>query len=336
MISLIFTSHPLLEFTNTKGLASTLPSPAHTAGLASSLRLSRAIDDIDLRNTAPRAQTAGALNGGYTAKYNAKGTELKKIWQSVLRECHRSDPERCGQVSRNVFIAALEKSDLERAMTPEAMSKLADTYTLSNGLVNYLHLFRSYLNDISGTPQSLSKSQSALTLFKSTDLAKSNELKPIHPVHPWDYGYERTKHPAHPYWQQANQMPRLETVKPPKSTATIPPPNEKGAHDLTVSEKEALLSQFHPKVLDLCHRCYKLLAPIWRPLRNQFKKDQIASQRGSILTPHFLSILETNGIMLTKGELATIVRVFRGLGMQDVVKYDEFLRVCMLVKDRVM
>jgi len=114
----------------------------------------------------------------------------------------------------------------------------------------------------------------------------------------------------------------------------IPPPNEKGAHDLTTSEKEALLSQFNPKILDLCARCYGMLAPIWRPLRNAFKKDQIGSQRGSILTPNFLSIMESNGIILSKSELAAIVRAFRGLGMQDVVKYDEFLRVCMLVKDR--
>jgi hypothetical protein len=218
-------------------------------------------------------------------------------------------------------------------MSAEAMNKLADTYTLSNGLVNYLHLFRSYLNDVSGSA-GLSKSQSALALFKSTDLAKSGELKPIHPVHPWDYDYERVKHPAHPYWHQANTMPRLETTKPPKSSTAVPPPNEKGANDLTTSEKEALLSQYNAKVQDLCAKCYTLLAPIWRPLRNAFKKDQIGSQRGSILTPSFLSILETNGIILSKGELATIVRVFRGLGMQDVVKYDEFLRVCMLCKDR--
>jgi hypothetical protein len=218
-------------------------------------------------------------------------------------------------------------------MSAEAMSKLADTYTLSNGLVNYLHLFRTYLND-AGSANGLSKSQSA-ALFKSTDsLTKSGELKPIHPVHPWDYDYERTKHPVHPYWQQANAMPRLETTKPPKSSATIPPPNEKGAHELTTSEREALLSQYNPKILDLCARCYTLLAPIWRPLRNAFKREQVGSQRGSILTPHFLSILEASGIILSKGELAAIVRVFRGLGMQDVVKYDEFLRVCMLCKDR--
>ena len=218
-----------------------------------------------------------------------------------------------------------------QSMSAEAMNKLADTYTLSSGLGNYLHLFRSYLNESSA---SLGKSQSAINMFKSTDLAKSGELKPIHPVHPWDYGYERTKHPAHPYWHQANTMPRLEMKPSVQSTTPVPPPNEKAAGDLTSSEKEALLAQYNSKILDLCHKCYGMLAPIWRPLRNQFKKEQIASQRGSILTAHFLNILETNGIALNKSELAAIVRVFRGLGMQDVVKYDEFLRVCMLSKDR--
>ena len=43
--------------------------------------------------------------------YNDERDNLKKIWHQVLRECHRADPERNGQVSRNIFIAALQKSD---------------------------------------------------------------------------------------------------------------------------------------------------------------------------------------------------------------------------------
>ena len=35
-------------------------------------------------------------------------------------------------------------------MSPEAMNKLADEYTLSNGLINYLYCFRNYLSDITG------------------------------------------------------------------------------------------------------------------------------------------------------------------------------------------
>jgi len=52
---------------------------------------------------------------GFTSKFHGGSTtELKRIWQTVLRECHRSDPERVGQVSRMVFIAALEKGDSDK------------------------------------------------------------------------------------------------------------------------------------------------------------------------------------------------------------------------------
>jgi hypothetical protein len=92
--------------------ASTAASSAATAGGGAG----GSMDDIDLRNSSVRGSTGtlNKLNAGYTANYNSKNNELKRIWQSVLRECHRSDPERCGQVSRNVFIAALEKSDVDK------------------------------------------------------------------------------------------------------------------------------------------------------------------------------------------------------------------------------
>ena len=35
---------------------------------------------------------------------------LKRAWQSVLRECQRNDPERTGLVSRNTFVNALESN----------------------------------------------------------------------------------------------------------------------------------------------------------------------------------------------------------------------------------
>lgn len=223
-------------------------------------------------------------------------------------------------------------------MSAEAMSKLADTYTLSNGLVNYLYLFRSYLSDITGmavaASSAMHKSKSSAAAEALT-LAKMGELKPIHP---WDFEYKREKHDQ-PYWRSASRMTRdmallqVSTEKAAQLSA-VPPPNEKGAQDLNPTEREAILSQYTAKVLDLCCRCYQMLAPIWRPLRNQFKKAQIISQRGSILTPLFISILEANGLLLSKGELGSLVRVFRGLGMQDVVKYDDFLRVCLLCKDR--
>lgn len=124
----IFALTAATTLSNADKFASTMPTPQassnttsagsnfNTGGLGGSLRSAKTTDDIDMRSSTgmSRTQSDNALNGGYTAKYNTKNTELKRIWQSVLRECHRSDPERCGQVSRNVFIAALEKSDVDR------------------------------------------------------------------------------------------------------------------------------------------------------------------------------------------------------------------------------
>lgn len=61
------------------------------------------------------SKSASYDGGGFTSKFHGGSTtELKRIWQTVLRECHRSDPERVGQVSRMVFIAALEKGDTDK------------------------------------------------------------------------------------------------------------------------------------------------------------------------------------------------------------------------------
>ena len=38
-------------------------------------------------------------------------SDLKRVWHVVLKECHRVDPERIGQVSRATFISALQKAD---------------------------------------------------------------------------------------------------------------------------------------------------------------------------------------------------------------------------------
>ena len=57
------------------------------------------------------------------------------------------------------------------------------------------------------------------------------------------------------------------------------------------------------------------------------------TQKGNILATHFISVLEMHGVALSKKELGLIVKNFRGLGMEDIVKYDDFLRICMLMKD---
>lgn len=87
------------------------------------------------------------------------------------------------------------------------------------------------------------------------------------------------------------------------------------------------------QVISVCAKSYKIIAPLWRQVRSQLKKRQVANQRGSILAVNFIAVLEDNGIILDKKEIGTLVKNFRGTGLQEVVKYDEFFKVCLLAKD---
>lgn len=218
------------------------------------------------------------------------------------------------------------------------MNKLADNYTLSTGLVNYLLLFRQYLTNLTrgSTAFAMSRSNKTRSLTSLDPDRSMTGTKPLDsgPVHPWEFEYKREKHgDHHPYWpSKPKENEEFKSLS--LRLAALPPASEKDADALENHEKELLLSQYQPFILQLCARCYRLFSPIWRLLRSQFKKSQIATQKGSILTTHFLTILESNGITLTKAELGAIVKNFRGIGMQDIVRFDEFLRVCMLMKDR--
>jgi Ca2+-binding EF-hand superfamily protein len=253
---------------------------------------------------------------------STSGVDMRKIWQSVLRECHKNDHERSGLVNRIAFISALSAAD--QSMTPQMVNELADEYTLSQGLVDYLSCFRTYLNDMVGS-MSQSKSQVA---FNESELKKNPLVRDKGALHPWEFSQGKTK--TGPYWKQAITDKR----EPPPEPIVVPPPNKKSANELTPQEKQALMGKYSDSVLQTCNKCCKYFLPVWRDVRNDFKKGQISSQRGSILTTNFYLILDHYGVKLGKNDMEGLVRGFRGLGMQDVVQFDEFLRVCLLVKDK--
>lgn len=54
------------------------------------------------------SKSAGSLTGG---------NDMRKVWQAVLRDCHRSDPQRTGQIARTAFIAAISHANLDEVQT---------------------------------------------------------------------------------------------------------------------------------------------------------------------------------------------------------------------------
>lgn len=229
-------------------------------------------------------------------------------------------------------------------MTAEAMNKLADNYTQSSGLVNYLLLFRNFLNDLTKNSSTVSKVRS-LPALDVTGTVGNPETLAGHdsgPTHPWEFGYKREKHRDHPYWQSATAIPKeqeasrqfQESQKLNELQALSP--TEKNISNLLAStkDKELLLAQYPKTLLGLCSKCYDILSLNWRQIRNQFKKQQLNTQKGVVLTTHFIDILETNGATLSKKEFGYLIKHFRGVSpSQDIVRYDDFLRICMLMKD---
>jgi hypothetical protein len=79
-------------------------------------------------------------------------SDLKKIWHTVLRECHRNDKERSGAIDKKLFIELLRKANdtlpTEKKMKMSKIINIADKYSkLSKSEVDYLSCFRKFLND---------------------------------------------------------------------------------------------------------------------------------------------------------------------------------------------
>ncbi len=246
--------------------------------------------------------------------------ELRRIWQRVLRECHKSDPERSGCVSRVMFIRALDAANIGKTMSAQTMSSLADRYDAGYGLVNYLACFRTYLTSMTANQEVPHKS-------KDPEPTKDD----FKPLHPWDFEYKREKH-SEPYWSTASNNLRDPAAQ---SGPEVDPSVAltKSAKVVTAEEKAALLAQYPERCLKGCTKVFKRVAKemgAWTSLRNEMKNGQINSQPGKLLTTNFYAMMDKYGVKLSISEMGAVVRAFRGLGMQDVIKYNEFLRVCLL------
>lgn len=216
---------------------------------------------------------------------------------------------------------------LLQSMSPEAMNKLADEYTYSNGLVDYLACFRTFLNGmVNSIPKATKKGENSLILTSPVKTQKQ-----LGALHPWEFDYKREFKQDQPYWQSASSLPRdvLNAVKLP---ADIPSASEKPASNLSMTEKELLLKKFEASALNTCSKCYKSFHANLKDIINDFKRRQIISQKGCIMSDGFREVLGLYDVKISKAEMGNLVRIFRGFGMPDVVRYDEFLRVCLIVK----
>lgn len=273
------------------------------------------------------SKSSGTLSINEDLKKVDPSGELRRIWQNVLRECHRKDPDRSGTVNRIAFINALEVSNAKSVMSPETMSKLADKYDAGFGLINYLACFRNYLTAMTST--------AIAPEFKDKSANQSKaEIRENRALHPWEFSYQqRTRHSAVPYWSSAASAPK-DVNAPIIPAAVVPDANHRNASQLSDQEKSILIGKYEPKVLQACRKVYYDLGkggPQWKELRNRMKVAQINSQRGCILTTNWYKLAEEYNVKLGINGMNALVRAFRGLGNQDVIKYNDLVRICTIV-----
>lgn len=66
---------------------------------------------MDTTNDLGLSMSSSTIGKSTNSNFNGH-SELRRMWQAVLKECHRSDPDRSGNVSRKSFIAALEAANI--------------------------------------------------------------------------------------------------------------------------------------------------------------------------------------------------------------------------------
>lgn len=282
--------------------------------------------------------------------------DVRCTWAAVLKDCHRSDPEGMGCVTREEFLYALMNGNLRETLDEYGMEELASRYAIpgSEGrMVDYLLCFKTYLLEAAGkfVPSDL---QLASEASKRDEHAKPGR-KPGGLKHPWDFDYKREKNSS-PYWLKAS-APKADTLG--SGPGAMPSRSVQASQDrraselastentlrrasnaarsvkyLTSSERDLLVGQYDKDVYEMCAKCYTILRPSWKDVRNDFKRNQIQSFRGHIVNYNFANVLKKYGVVLSVWEQPKLAHAFRVKGMHGVVNFDDFQRVCVLTKLR--
>jgi Ca2+-binding EF-hand superfamily protein len=269
----------------------------------------------------PIMSAAATIAGSANVSDSAVGgprvsKDMRRIWQAVLRECQRHDPNRTGTISRTGFIYALTNQKLGKAMGVSAVNAMADKFRTASGYVDYVSCMKVYLKDI------MTKMPA-----QQPDAFKQREgTQPLQKLgnHPWEMEYnQEAADSGVPYWKQANKTrTKLEDPAPAVADASAAAAN---ATAKAIEGTQKLLSKYPEEVKLMCRQCAMIFKPSWRQLRGDLKTNQ--DGKGVIKLNKFKNLLSNNGLTLEPAGLALIAQAFRS--RNDTVKYDEFLKVCL-------
>ena len=103
--------------------------------------------------------------------------------------------------------------------------------------------------------------------------------------------------------------------------------------DLTPFEKARVLSKYNDATINFCRKVYQnISAQNWKNLLFDLRQHQMNRHKGHILSETFFEILAGYRVRVNSNDMGAATMGFRGLGGGHVIRYDEFVKICRLVK----
>lgn len=251
---------------------------------------------------------------------------LKQQWQSAIKACQRMDSDGVGTISKNVFISTLQLC--VKSLSADEINRISEEYSSGKDSVDYNQCFRHFMNKFMSSESlhagDLNASESAESFKRSAG-----------PVHPWHFKYSKMLNvpknaPVDPYWNRACSLAR-DPLRP--HTAPVEGKSPFGfslADQKKCDPKTIDLSQYEPKIISACKKISN--HQNFRLFKDELKAAQNQKLRGCLTTNSFLAIVSKHQIQVTKSDIGALFRVFRTLGMQDMLSFEPFLCVCYATK----
>ena len=123
------------------------------------------------------------------------------------------------------------------------------------------------------------------------------------------------------YWKCASQ---LKPIDP----STLSPQKQR-SKKLNDANRDKILCKYDEKTLDLCRRCHDVMIPMWRNVRNEFKRLQ--TKKGQMGIVVFSEMMKNLNLRMCTDDVTHLGNIFKGEGKFSI-SYDEFLRVVLVSK----
>jgi Ca2+-binding EF-hand superfamily protein len=101
---------------------------------------------------------------------------------------------------------------------------------------------------------------------------------------------------------------------------------------LSSMQRNLVLDHYTPALKTTCLKIMRIIGHRWKAFVVALKSKQMNNHRGFIIASHFEGIVSDFGISLSSNDIGSICVGFRGLGSGNVLKMEEFLKVCALLR----